>query len=852
MIRRTSRNEVVRVCLLMLLASGAVFAQEAKLAPVPRFPLSESPLGITQPAQPNRPFTVVGEHGGIFGQQDGSFELWSFPMKILRRFRITAELANYPVPIDINQQASVIHVEPDHTTITYSHAAITVKQHMFAIRGKLGQITGAIVLFQIAATRPATLTFQFDPELERAWPAPNFGRPSASWEKFGGDAGYVLNTDNPLIFGVVAMPRAGPGILPPYQERPKYYPLQFKLHFDPKTDSNLYFPLIAAVSDGTDGKNVESLAALENNVAKICADIPALYRNTEQYYSHFFDDKLTVESPDQNFNRAVSWAEIAIDQMQVKRKGETGLAAGWYSSGDSARPGFGWFFGRDTLWSLYAIDSYGDFPLARHSLEFLMKRQRADGKMMHEYSQTANLVDWASLPYEYASADATPLFVMAMEDYVRASGDVAFLRQHWDNVKRAYAFTRAHDSGGIYDNSEGTGWVESWPPGMPHQEIYLAALDEQSSEAISRMAHLLGDEKLSIAASRQAALIRTHLAEYRQKDGFYAFSRNANGTYDTTPTIFPSVTWWTGRLTLPRTENMFRRWASDEFSTDWGTRAVSSRVSFYDPINYHQGSVWPLFTGWVAMAEYRSGHPLAGYSHLMENVDLTWSQDPGAVTELLSGQYFEPLGRSTSHQMWSSAMVVSPAVRGLLGIEADVTHNDLRISPSLPVTWDHVSVHNVPFGNNRLDVDMKRRGAGLVVEVRSKMPETLCLVTSVSDTDVPCRQPAAMEHTAVIRLRPVEMSIPQSLPLPGSQTAHVKVIDEHYGRNSLALTLEAPEGSVHTVRMRVNVPSVRAHIKVEGAVRKGDDVVVAFPDGRGFQTKVVTISWEPAQRKKAR
>ena len=86
-------------------------------------------------------------------------------------------------------------------------------------------------------------------------------------------------------------------------------------------------------------------------------------------------------------------------------------------------------------------------------------------------------VDWASTPYEYAAADSTPLFLMAMEDYVDASGDTAFLEKNWPAVEKAWEFERTHDTDGdgIYDNSQGTGWVESWIPKMPHQEIYLAA-----------------------------------------------------------------------------------------------------------------------------------------------------------------------------------------------------------------------------------------------------------------------------------------------------------------------------------------------------------------------------------------
>ena len=119
---------------------------------------------------------------------------------------------------------------------------------------------------------------------------------------------------------------------------------------------------------------------------------------------------------------------------------------------------------------------------------------------------------------------------------------------------------------------------------------------------------------------------------------------------------------------------MFRRWDSSEFSTDWGLRDVSNREAIFDPISYHQDPVWPLFTGWGSIAEYRTGRPLSGYAHLMQNLDLTWQQDLGAVTELLSGDIFVPFGRSTSHQMWSSSMVITPAIRGLFGLSFDAVN----------------------------------------------------------------------------------------------------------------------------------------------------------------------------------
>ena len=814
-------------------ALATVSAQSLPLRPITRFPMPNAPLRITRAAELTKPFTVAGETGAVFGQQDGTFEAWVFPIKLLSAFRITAELADYPVPIELNPRAAAIEVYPERTSIIYSHAAFTIKQHVFVPRGD-GATAGPIVMFEIASLRPLRLTFRFQPDMLRMWPAPNFGRPSAEWVQQGESGYYVLHTDDPALSGAVAIPGATSGILPPYQERPKTYPLELKLAFDPSKDSELFFPLLMAAGNGT-----ESLAA---QLTAVNARIADLYAKTSSYWAHFFDSRLIVETPDHAFNDAMRWAAVAIDQARVRFHDETGMIAGYYASGDSARPGFAWFFGRDTLWTLYAAHSYGDFALSRTALEFLMRRQRADGKMMHEFSQTADLVDWKATPYFYAAADATPLFVMTMDDYVNTSGDTGFLRNHWDAVKHAYEFTRAHDSDGdgIYENTEGTGWVESWPSGMPRQEIYLAALDQQSCASMAHLAALMREDALAQAAHGQAEKIRAKLASeyYDESRQFYAFSRNADGTTDKTATIYPSVAWWTGGLSLARPEAMLNRWASAEFSTDWGTRDVSDKETIYDPISYHQGTVWPLFTGWVSLAEYRAGRALSGCAHLMQNADLTYAQDLGAVTELLSGEFFQPLGRSSSHQTWSSVMTFTPAIRGLFGLDWDALHHTLRLAPRLPVTWDAARLRHVWVGTAQFDLDFKRVGEHLIVEARSSQPERLCLVSQDAPREACAAAPATI-HEMRIALPPVEVGMAHGLPEVGSRTGQLKVLDEQCASNRLAITVEAPGGSTQELPLRIN----RTGLRLSGAETDGHSLRIHFRPGRGYQREVITLSW---------
>ncbi|MDI3253453.1 MAG: glycogen debranching protein [Bacillota bacterium] len=799
------------------------------LRPLDRFPLNASPLTIRQHAEAQKPFTVAGECGTFVGQQDGSFEAWIFPVKLLSHFRIQAQMQDYPIPIDVNEQAAEIEVSPGHTTITYSHAAFTVREVLFATPCTQNG-TGIMALFQVESVRPIKLTFSFTPEVKRMWPAPNYNAPSPEWVKLGPSGYYILHTDSPDLAAAIAMPDAQPGILAPYQERPRFWPLQFVLDIDPRHDADKYFPLLMAVgNDETSAKAPALTAQLE----RLSGQARQLYSQTEDYYDHFFDQRLTAETPDRSFDEALRWAELSIDQLRVRHGEEIGLVAGFYSSGDSNRPGFGWFFGRDTLYTLYAVNSYGDFALTRQALEFLIHRQRADGKIMHEYSQTAEMVDWARFPYEYAAADSTPLFLMAMEDYVNTSGDVDFLRQHWDSVEKAWQFERTHDSDGdgIYDNSQGTGWVESWPSGMPHQEIYLAALDQQASGAFSRLARIMDHpDASSQAAARAQKIASTIEAEY--SGPMYAFSRNADGSLDKSATIYPAVAWWDGHFSLQHPDAMFRRWASEEFSTDWGLRDVGDREPFYDPISYHQGSVWPLFTGWAALAEYRTGRTLSGYAHLMQNADLTWAQDLGAVTELLSGAFFQPLGRSTTHQLWSSAMVLTPAIRGLFGLAIDAEHTTITVTPHLPADWDHATLRHISVGDQRTDLEFHREDGALTVRASNNKVKL------------------AGEKNGVLRLAlpPVEVGVPHALPLPGAETRQLKVLNQKQDAHSLTLELEAQGGSAYDLPLRLNGLHSRPH--VEGASIAQPETPsalgrlhVVFPAGDGYQQQTVQITW---------
>jgi glycogen debranching enzyme len=837
----------MRLLLGAVMLCGTAAAQTG-LQSTGSFPLKESGLVIRQHVEAGMPFTVSGTRGVVLGQQEGTFEAWMLPVKLLSHFAIRAEVEGYPVPIELANQAREIEVFPDRTAITYSHIAFTVRQIMFAPDG-MEDGTGAVVLFQVDSVRPVDLTFSFTPEMRPMWPQPDQGIPSAEWVKREGTGFYVLHTDFPNLAGAVAMSTTRPGIMAPYQEKPQFHPLELKLHYDPQRDKDRYFPLLMAIGSTTE---TATNAALEAKLDWLGASLQQTYSAHAARYAQMMEERTAIRTPDAGLNDAFSWAAISIEQLRAKVQptGEVGLVAGYFSSGDSARPGFGWFFGRDALYTVYAVNGFGDFGLSRDAMEFLIRRQRDDGKMMHEYSQTAANVDWRALPYMYAAADATPLFLTAMLDYVRTSGDIDFLRRHRDAVEKAWHFETTHDSDGdgIYDNAQGTGWVESWPSGMPHQEIYLALLDQQASAAMGKMAKLLGDTATAEFAAKRADELtkKIELEYFDSAHDAYAFSRNQDGTLDLTATVYPMVAWWNGGEGLAQADASFRRWASHDFATDWGMRDIAESDPMFDPISYHQGSVWPLFTGWAAVAEYRAGHSHSGYAHLMQNADLTTMQDPGAVTELLSGAFFQPFGRSTSHQLWSSAMVITPTLRGLFGIDIDGLSGTVWLNPYLPADWSNAEVQRLHVGDATCSLEYKRGGKRLVVRVKTSSGKPVRLATSVKEAQV-----AADRSSVSFLLPPIEVAVPHGLPLQGARTAQMKVLREARDSHSLKLDLEAAAGSVVILEVRRNEPKLNLRAEGGTVIATGgvgepsgiEKVEVKFPEGAGYQQRTLTLNW---------
>jgi glycogen debranching enzyme len=832
---RRVKSHCCLVILTVLLLSAGSKAQPSAALPK-KFDLEKSGPELERRTQLGSFFDVVGRRSAVFGYENRSFEAWVYPLKILDDFNLSFNLQGYPLDIPGSDIAVSINVRPEATVFTYSHSAFTVRQMIFAPLDE----PGIVMLLDVKAVLPLTVTASFRPRLRLMWPA-GLMTSYVGWDEK--NRAYAMTEEMGRFVGMIGSPAGQDISIMPYQEEPRDVPVKFAITASPETMKSHFIPIIIVGS-------VEGREQARTSYDKLLGSIEALYKENVVHYRQLKDDFTSITTPDERFNTAFEWAKVGVDKgIASNPMLGTGLLAGFRTSGESERPGFAWYFGRDALWTALAITSYGDFASTRAALNFLKKFQRADGKIPHEISQSAALIPWfTDYSYPWASADATPLYIIAHADYWRASGDLAFIKQNWDSIINAYRFTSKTDTDGnglIENTNFGHGWVEGGALYPPHEEIYMQGL---WLEALSDVAELADatDEK-GVAEEARAARERTRAATektYWLADrGYYAFASALAGNKAATvklgdtqliaeDTVLPAVPLWWRTLEDSRAQSEIDHLGGGAIATDWGARIISDRSAFYDPLSYHHGSVWPLFTGWAAMGAYKYGRPGVGYQALMSNALLTYSNALGYVTELLSGDFNSPFGRSSHHQVWSEAMVITAAMRGLLGIQSSAGGRALTFSPQVPANWDRVAARNVPVGDARLEVSVERSNGVETIRIRSQQADggrpiritiapAFPMDAKIKSVTVNGRQ-AKFESKQLGDTQTVEIAIDFSLaatvvfnyeegtevyteakaPLTGAANQGLRILRSSAGQNSLRLVVEGLGGRTYSLNAR--------------------------------------------------
>ncbi|HEY6854486.1 MAG TPA: hypothetical protein VI139_09565, partial [Gemmatimonadales bacterium] len=196
--------------------------------------------------------------------------------------------------------------------------------------------------------------------------------------------------------------------------------------------------------------------------------------------------------------------------------------------------------------------------------------------------------------------------------------------------------------------------------------------------------------------------------------------------------------------------------AEPDFSAPWGVRLLSTRDPLYNPAGYHTGAVWPLYTGWVSLAEYACHRSEPAAAHLLANARLPFARGVGMFDEVLHGGEERAAGVCPD-QAWSAALFVAPLVEGMLGARPDALGERLTLAPHLPARWSECEWRNLHVGHTTLDVRVAAKPDRIEVRLRRTGGRRLAVVVAPA---MPAGRVAADASVDGERLTP-RVSAPQ-------------------------------------------------------------------------------------------
>ncbi len=686
----------LRAVVLLMVALPSVAFVKPVNAQLGNTASSSTSLELSRTVRPWEFLSATGTEAGLFGNEGGVVEAWVYPLKILREFHLRFHTDRRV--IDASTLARTITARPESVTILYTGDTYNVRETFFVPVAE----QGAIIRLEIETEHPLEIEALFQRDFQLEWPA-GLGGTYGYWDEPRN--AFYIGEETKKFVALVGSPTA-------HEEQVEY------LTDYSSSDQNGF--RLGVTEKGKETKlivmaaSVNGLAEADKTYHHLLKDSDSLLQSSAKCYRDYLARTVSLELPDKQLQQAYDWSKISELQGVVKNPYlGTGVVAGYRTSGSGQRPGFAWFFGRDSMWTSLAYDASGDYASARIALEFLSKVQRADGKIPHEIAQGAGLVPWfENYPYAWASADATPLYIITMNDYVVESGDVAFAKEKWGSLQRAYDFLRSTcDEQGLPKNfGIGHGWVEGGPLLPVKTELYQSALGIEALRALGSLAALTGNEAQSKDLQRLFGKQQAFLNEifWVPETKRFAFALDQENKRVDQPTVLSTVPMWFGLLDEQKANLTIDELAKPSHQSDWGMRIIGNDAAKYSAGGYHFGAVWPLFTGWASVGEYRYHREAPAYANLRANALLALDGAMGHTTEVLSGDYYSSLSTSSPHQIWSAAMVVDPLLRGMLGLSADSVARSLTVSTHIPANWHSFTVHNIPVGSCRFSVDWKR------------------------------------------------------------------------------------------------------------------------------------------------
>lgn len=451
---------------------------------------------------------------------------------------------------------------------------------------------------------------------------------------------------------------------------------------------------------------------------------------------------------------------LLFDAWVERSRTDIALLASDLPSGRYPYAGIPWFstpFGRDAI--ITALQTlWLDPDLARGVLAYLAERQAdetstfrdsAPGKILHE-TRKGEMAALGEVPFGlyYGGVDSTPLFVMLAGRHFRRTGDRAFLDTIWPALMRATEWIERScdaDRDGLLAYARGEasglsnqGWKDS-DDSVFHEDGTLAegpiALVEvqgyafEAFRAMAELARARGDFEAAAHWDARAGRMRATVEARFWDDGldFYALARDGAGRMCRVLASNPGHLLFVGLPALERARRVIVQLGQPRFDEGWGIRTLAADQPRYNPMSYHNGSIWPHDVALCAAGMARYGARRQAVRLLGEVFEAA-THFGMHLPELFCG-----FPRSTGEppiaypvaclpQAWSAGSVFM-LLQACLGVEIDACRGEIEIvEPHLPPGVDRLSVERLDVGGVRVDLMFERVGER-VMAARAGGPE---------------------------------------------------------------------------------------------------------------------------------
>jgi len=476
---------------------------------------------------------------------------------------------------------------------------------------------------------------------------------------------------------------------------------------------------------------------------------PMAFEAAESAALHALDDKrgawAVIETSSERFNQWVrrSAADLRMLMSNTPHGRYPYAGVPWFSTP----------FGRDGI--ITAMQTLVVNPgIARGVLEYLAAtqadsvdetRDAEPGKILHE-TRESEMARLGEVPFGmyYGSVDATPLFVMLAGAYHERTGDRPFLERIWPNVERALAWIDR------YGDRDGDGFVEyarRSPTGLIQQgwkdsqdsifhadgslaDAPIALCEVQAYVYAARrraaaLADALGLDGKADALRQEAESLRVYFEErfWCEEESTYAIALDGRKRPCRVRTSNAGHCLFGGIASPDRARRVAEGLTGPDMFSGWGVRTVSSSESRYNPMSYHNGSVWPHDNGIIA-AGFSRYHlddlvaaPLAGLFEASGTIE------GHRLPELFCGFHRRPGEGPTlypvacSPQAWASGAVFH-LIEACLRISIDVDHRRICVDrPVLPPFLSYVRLLDLALPFGRVDLLFEQRPLAVGVTV---------------------------------------------------------------------------------------------------------------------------------------